>query len=111
MRYPSRQRRGAAGTKPAVLESQSRPFITVQWRSSVPHEAALSSRQCPSVFTGVRRRWGHLDTLGTHVAGREPNSPTSVLFQFLVLDVTGFLKKGTKSAGVQRQYTGTAGKR
>jgi SRSO17 transposase len=28
----------------------------------------------------------------------------------LVLDETGFLKKGTKSAGVARQYTGTAGK-
>jgi SRSO17 transposase len=29
----------------------------------------------------------------------------------LVIDETGFLKKGTKSAGVKRQYTGTAGKR
>src|SRR5258707_3062394 len=29
----------------------------------------------------------------------------------LVLDETGFLKKGTKSAGVKRQYSGTAGKR
>jgi SRSO17 transposase len=28
----------------------------------------------------------------------------------LVIDETGFLKKGTKSAGVQRQYCGTAGK-
>ncbi len=28
----------------------------------------------------------------------------------LVLDETGFLKKGKKSAGVQRQYTGTAGR-
>ena len=28
----------------------------------------------------------------------------------LVLDETGFLKKGVKSAGVQRQYTGTAGR-
>lgn len=28
-----------------------------------------------------------------------------------VIDETGFLKKGTKSAGVQRQYSGTAGKR
>ena len=28
----------------------------------------------------------------------------------LVLDETGFLKKGTKSAGVQRRYTGTAGR-
>src|SRR4051794_19837497 len=27
-----------------------------------------------------------------------------------VLDETGFLKKGTKSAGVQRQYSGTAGR-
>jgi SRSO17 transposase len=28
----------------------------------------------------------------------------------LVLDETGFLQKGTKSAGVQRQYSGTAGR-
>ena len=28
----------------------------------------------------------------------------------LVVDETGFLKKGTKSVGVQRQYSGTAGK-
>jgi SRSO17 transposase len=27
----------------------------------------------------------------------------------LIVDETGFLKKGTKSAGVQRQYSGTAG--
>jgi SRSO17 transposase len=29
----------------------------------------------------------------------------------LVVDESGFLKKGTKSVGVKRQYTGTAGKR
>src|ERR1700760_290773 len=28
----------------------------------------------------------------------------------LILDETGFLKKGTKSAGVQRRYSGTAGR-
>ena len=28
----------------------------------------------------------------------------------LVVDETGFLKKGTNSVGVQRQYSGTAGK-
>ncbi|GAB2509298.1 SRSO17 transposase [Nocardiopsis aegyptia] len=28
----------------------------------------------------------------------------------LILDDTGFLKKGTKSAGVARQYSGTAGR-
>lgn len=27
-----------------------------------------------------------------------------------VIDETGFIKKGTRSAGVQRQYTGTTGK-
>ena len=28
----------------------------------------------------------------------------------LMVDETGFLKKGNKSAGVQRQYSGTAGR-
>ena len=28
----------------------------------------------------------------------------------LVLDETGFIKKGSKSVGVQRQYSGTAGR-
>ena len=28
----------------------------------------------------------------------------------LIVDETGFLKKGDKSAGVQRQYSGTAGR-
>ena len=28
----------------------------------------------------------------------------------LVMDETGFLKKGTQSVGVQRQYSGTAGR-
>lgn len=28
----------------------------------------------------------------------------------LIIDETGFLKKGAKSAGVQRQYSGTAGR-
>jgi SRSO17 transposase len=29
----------------------------------------------------------------------------------LIVDETGFLKKGQKSVGVARQYTGTAGKK
>jgi SRSO17 transposase len=28
----------------------------------------------------------------------------------LIIDETGFVKKGTESVGVKRQYTGTAGK-
>lgn len=38
--------------------------------------------------------------------GKEFGSPDAVL----VLDETGFLKKGIHSAGVQRQYSGTAGR-
>lgn len=38
--------------------------------------------------------------------GDRANGPHGVL----IVDETGFLKKGTKSAGVQRQYSGTAGR-
>ncbi|GAA3567919.1 hypothetical protein GCM10022222_59830 [Amycolatopsis ultiminotia] len=37
---------------------------------------------------------------------RHLGEPDSVL----IVEETGFLKKGTKSAGVQRQYSGTAGR-
>ncbi len=55
-----------------------------------------------------RARWDAeavRDDLQAYVAERLAD-PGAVL----VLDETGFLKKGTKSAGVQRQYTGTAGR-
>src|SRR5271169_1969994 len=45
------------------------------------------------------------DDLREYVAA-ELGDPGGVL----VCDETGFLKKGTKSAGVQRQYSGTAGR-
>ncbi len=45
------------------------------------------------------------DDLGAYVAEQLGDSAA-----VLVLDETGFLKKGTKSAGVQRQYSGTAGR-
>jgi SRSO17 transposase len=55
-----------------------------------------------------RARWdcdGVRDALRTYV--RETlSSPDAVL----VVDETGFLKKGRKSVGVQRQYSGTAGR-
>jgi len=41
-------------------------------------------------------------SIGAHLA-----DPAAIL----VIDESGFLKKGTKSAGVQRQYSGTAGKK
>src|SRR5260221_11398158 len=45
------------------------------------------------------------DTLSRYVAARmgEPNG-------IFIADETGFLKKGTKSAGGARQYSGTAGR-
>jgi SRSO17 transposase len=45
------------------------------------------------------------DDLQTYVI-ENLGDPTGVL----IVDETGFLKKGTKSAGVQRQYSGTAGR-
>ncbi len=53
-------------------------------------------------------RWdvdGVRDDLRTYVL-EHLGDPGAVL----VLDETGFLKKGTKSVGVQRQYSGTAGR-
>lgn len=55
-----------------------------------------------------RGRWdedGVRDELVRYV-GEELGDPEGIL----ILDETGFLKKGAESAGVQRQYSGTAGK-
>lgn len=46
------------------------------------------------------------DDLRAYVT-EELGDPTGVL----IIDETGFIKKGTKSVGVQRQYSGTAGRR
>ena len=48
---------------------------------------------------------GVRDDVRAYVTGHL-GSPDGVL----IVDETGFLKKGTKSAGVQRQYSGTAGR-
>jgi SRSO17 transposase len=45
------------------------------------------------------------DALGRYVAARLGDAAA-----VLIADETGFLKSGSQSAGVQRQYTGTAGK-
>jgi SRSO17 transposase len=46
------------------------------------------------------------DELGTYVIAHLGEDPG-----ILVIDATGFIKKGKKSAGVARQYSGTAGRR
>jgi SRSO17 transposase len=45
------------------------------------------------------------DDLGKYVVEHLGDEETGIL----IVDETGFLKKGTKSVGVSRQYTGTAG--
>jgi SRSO17 transposase len=55
-----------------------------------------------------RARWDAdavRDDLQTHASERLGDADA-----VLALDETGFVKKGAKSAGVQRQYTGTAGR-
>src|SRR5258707_6031450 len=47
------------------------------------------------------------DELRTYVVEHRADARSGVL----VIDETGFVKKGTKSAGVARQYSGTAGRR
>jgi SRSO17 transposase len=47
------------------------------------------------------------DELRAYVVEHLADEPSGVL----VIDETGFVKKGTKSAGVARQYSGTAGRR
>ncbi len=47
------------------------------------------------------------DELRAYVVEHLGDEPSGVL----VIDETGFVKKGTKSAGVARQYSGTAGRR
>jgi SRSO17 transposase len=47
------------------------------------------------------------DVLRTYVVAHLGDAPSGVV----VVDETGFLKQGTKSAGVARQYSGTAGRR
>jgi SRSO17 transposase len=73
----------------------------------------------------VAERIGDADPYGVqHLLGRADRDPDTVRDDLrayvvehlgdrdavLILDEAGFLKKGTKSAGVARQYTGTAGR-
>jgi len=73
----------------------------------------LAERAGEASPDGMQRllRWadwdveGVRDDLRAYVAG-QLGEPDGVL----IADETGFLKKGTRSAGVQRQYSGTAGR-
>ena len=72
--------------------------------------AEQAGERCPDGMQRLLRRadWdvgGVRDDLRDYVV-EHLGEPDGVL----IIDETGFLKKGTKSAGVQRQYSGTAGR-
>ena len=50
------------------------------------------------------------DDLRDYVTGRLGDSDAVLVDAVLLVDETGDLKKGTQAVGVQRQYTGTAGR-
>jgi SRSO17 transposase len=51
-----------------------------------------------------------LDGLADADAGTDTAGPGDAVAGVFIADDTGFVKKGRRSAGVQRQYTGTSGK-
>src|SRR3982751_2233698 len=69
--------------------------------------AGLASRFCRDA--GVRRALSYLRGLLAPLE-RKNGWPLAEAAGGLVLDETGFLKKGTHSVGVKRQYSGTAGR-
>src|SRR5262249_25851085 len=73
----------------------------------------LAERAGEASPDGMQRllRWADWDVEGVRddrraYVAEELGEPDGVL----IADETGFLKKGTRSAGVQRQYSGTAGR-
>jgi SRSO17 transposase len=121
----------------AVLETGQAEFealfARVAPRFSRPEVRQRARQYLGSLFAPVQRRNGwqlaeHLGELSPDGAQRLLNAAqwdadqvrddlrTYVVEHLgdpqavLVLDETGFLKKGTKSVGVQRQYSGTAGR-
>src|SRR5262249_37807509 len=70
-------------------------------KPAIPHPMAFSI--CWAVPAGMPSRC--VDDLRAYVVDHL-GDPEGVL----IVDETGFLKKGEQSAGVQRQYSGTAGR-
>jgi SRSO17 transposase len=69
----------------------------------VPAGSEVTSRMAAAVLADgdITRARGQ-----DHSVPAPPQEPDGIL----IVDETGFLKKGVKSAGAQRQYSGTAGR-
>ena len=92
----------AAISMPCVLPSRARTA------GNSPNISARRGRKASSACsmppTGTPRPCA---TTSVAFVAEQLGDPDGVL----IVDETGFLKKGTKSVGVQRQYSGTAGRR
>ncbi len=91
-------------------ESYLRGLLSHIQRKNSWQLAEATGAETPHGFQRLlgRARWDAdavRDDLGCYVA-QHLNDPQGVL----IIDETGFLKKGNKSAGVSRQYSGTAGR-
>lgn len=91
-------------------ESYLRGLLSRVERKNSWQLAEVTGAETPHGFQRLlgRARWDAeavRDDL-QHYAAKHLNDPQGVL----IIDETGFLKKGTKSAGVSRQYSGTAGR-
>ncbi len=84
--------------------------VVCRWRKKL---LTLAERAGEAIPDGMQRLLAYADWDAEAVRGdvrgyvvEHLGDPAGVL----VVDETGFLKKGTKSAGVARQYSGTAGR-
>nr|WP_308216074.1 IS701 family transposase [Pseudonocardia humida] len=91
------------------------PAVSEAWRLSVPVLCPRRARAAPATQGGRDSRDVVTDTVNDADGVRDDLRAYAVEHlgepgAVLIVDETGFLKKGLKSAGVQRQYSGTAGR-
>lgn len=87
------KRRAGPGRSPCVHQSYGSASPST-WRPDAPKEPR--AKTSPTTLDDCS------DYVVEHLGDRDA---------VLIVDDTGFLKKGLRSAGVQRQYSGTAGAR
>ena len=114
---------GGAGGAARPDRATVRPGRATPAGAGLPARAARQRGAKERLAAGRARRGGHPGWDAAAVGHRRlgpgpgPRRPARLCggapgrpWRVLVVDETGFLKKGTTSVGVQRQYSGTAGK-
>ena len=99
---------GGAGAGAALPGGAARAGRSARTAGSWPRRRGSATRTACSACS--TRRAGTRTRCATTCASTSW-STSAIRRAVLVVDETGFLKKGTKSVGVERQYSGTAGRR